>query len=158
MVDQISESIEIAAPLEDVWRTVMDPRRLGEWVTTHRGVDELPEGELGAGSSFRQRLALAGREFEVRWTVTECEPPRWAAWEGRGPAGSVAGVTYGLSERDGVTLFDYANGFELPGGPLGRIAGKVVARAGAQAQARKSLQRLRALIEGERRPGSAASG
>ena len=34
----VSLSAHIAAPPEEVWKTVMDPHRLGEWVTIHRAL------------------------------------------------------------------------------------------------------------------------
>ena len=34
----VSLSTHIAASPEEVWKTVMDPRRLGEWVTIHRAL------------------------------------------------------------------------------------------------------------------------
>jgi len=43
MGEVVSESIEIAAPIETVWDVVMDPERLGEWVTIHRSVERLLE-------------------------------------------------------------------------------------------------------------------
>lgn len=149
MADEVRESIEIDAPVERVWDLVMDPHRLGEWVTTHESVDNVPEGGLERGSTFDQRMKLAGKGFDVTWTVTACDAPNRAEWEGAGPAGSSASVTYELSESNGGTRFDYANGFELPGGALGRFAGKAVGGAAARSQARKTLTRLKGLLESE---------
>lgn len=125
----------------------MDPRRLEEWVTTHRSLGETPDGPLKQGSSFEQELRMAGRSFGVRWTVTRLEEARLAEWEGDGPAGSEAWVRYELREQDGSTRFDYVNRFQLPGGPLGRAAGRLVAERPARREAERSLQNLKGLIE-----------
>ena len=46
MGDIVAQSIEIDAPIERVWELVMDPERLGDWVTIHRSVSEVPDAEL----------------------------------------------------------------------------------------------------------------
>jgi hypothetical protein len=125
----------------------MDPHRLGEWVSTHQSVDNVPAGGLEQGSTFGQRMKLAGKGFDVTWTVKACDAPNRAEWEGAGPAGSTAHVIYELSEADGRTRFDYTNGFDLPGGALGRVAGRVAGDRAARSQARKTLARLKQLLE-----------
>jgi uncharacterized protein YndB with AHSA1/START domain len=143
----VRQSIVIAAPPERVWELVMDPARLGDWVTTHDGIERAPEGRLASGSSFTQRLKLSGAPFKVQWTVRECDAPRLARWEGSGPGGSKAFVSYDLSERDGGTRFDYENRFELPGGMLGRLASRVLAAAGSEREAHRSLENLKRVLE-----------
>ena len=49
------QSIEIDAPIERVWELVMDPDRLGEWVTIHESVSEVPDGRP------RRRAAASAR-------------------------------------------------------------------------------------------------
>ena len=101
MGDVVAQSIEIDAPIEDVWKLVMDPERLGEWVTIHRSVSEVPEGELRKGSRFRQEMKLKGVPLKVRWEVVECEAPTRARWQGKAAAGAAAGISYDLSESAG---------------------------------------------------------
>ena len=121
MGEVVSESIEIAAPIEAVWDLVMDPERLGEWVTIHRSVADVPAGDLVTGSRFRQKLRLKGVPLEVRWEVTECSAPHRARWAGTAAAGAKARISYDLSESDGGTRFDYENEFELPAGKAGKL-------------------------------------
>jgi len=147
MAEQVKESIEIDAPVERVWDLIMDPNRLGEWVSTHVSVDNVPAGGLEQGSTFDQRMKLAGKGFDVTWTVTACDAPKRAEWRGEGPAGSSASVSYELSEANGGTRFDYVNGFELPGGALGRVAGRVAGDRAARKQSQKTLARLKELLE-----------
>ena len=57
--------------------------------------------------------------------MVENEPCERVVWEGRGPVGSHARVIYEFgdaSNGDG-TDFPYMNEYDLPGGPLGRMAG-----------------------------------
>jgi carbon monoxide dehydrogenase subunit G len=148
----VVSEIEIAAPPEAVWEVVMDPHRLGDWVTTHHALGDGAPRQLSAGSTFKQTLKLSGARFEVDWTVAECDRPRRVVWDGDGPKGSSAKVRYGLEpigEGGGeATMFSYENEFELPGGALGRLAGRTVGAATAKREAERSLANLKRLIEG----------
>ena len=145
----VRSEIEIEAPAEAVWVTLMNPHRLGEWVTTHRGLGERTPQRLGEGSCFEQDLNIAGASFRVRWTVTELDEPRSVTWSGDGPAGSTASVRYVLEQRQAATLFAYENSFDLPGGPLGRIAKHTVGDRVARREARRTLENLKRLVESE---------
>ncbi len=142
----VRESIEIAAPPEEVWAVVMDPCRLGEWVSAHRRSKDLPELPMDEGESFNQTLCLAGKSFDVAWTLLESRDGKLAVWEAVGPRKAKADVRYEFAASNGGTRFDYVNEFEVPGGPLKFVAGGV-AGAPARRQARKSLQALKRLLE-----------
>jgi len=142
-------AIEIAAPPARVWEVVMDPHRLGDWVTIHRRVGDVP-AHLVRGSTFEHTLNLRGAHLHVFWTVVDVDPPRRAVWEGQGPAHSRAEIVYALRPHgESATLFDYTNEFKAPGGPLGAVAGRVLVGGLSQREAQRSLQRLKALIETE---------
>lgn len=142
----VRESITIEAAPQDVWEVVMDPCRLGEWVGAHREAREVPPGELEQGDSFEQRLCMAGKSFDVRWKLVRSDAPRLAVWEADGPRRTHADVRYELVGDGDATRFDYVNEFDLPGGPLRVVAGGF-ASAPARRQARKSLQKLKRLVE-----------
>jgi carbon monoxide dehydrogenase subunit G len=147
MSEAVSAEIEIAAPIGDVYGTMMDPSRLAEWVTIHREVSDAPEPPLSEGDSFEQKLALAGKSFKVRWKVRRADRPTAADWEGRGPAGSAARVAYRLAEKGEGTRVSYENEFDFPAGFLGRAAGRLLVRSPAKKEAEKTLERLKALLE-----------
>ena len=116
----VTASIDIDAPREQVFETMLDPARLGEWVTIHR---------------------------KVKWTLTKCEPGRSATWEGRGPAHSYARTAYKLSDKGEGTHFEYENEFKAPGGFLGKAASRVLVGGQPQKEANQSLKRLKTLLE-----------
>jgi uncharacterized protein YndB with AHSA1/START domain len=146
---EVRAEAELDAPPEEVWTVVMDPRRLGDWVTTHEGLEGDPPNELTEGSEFKQRLKVGGPSFTVTWNVVEAERPRHVRWEGEGPGGSKAHVEYGLKpDGEDRTHFTYANTFELPGGAIGRLAGRAVGERVAKREAEKTLENLKALLGG----------
>jgi carbon monoxide dehydrogenase subunit G len=143
---KVERTVDIAAPPRDVYDIVMDPSRLGDWVTIHDRLEDAPKGQLRRGSKLTQCLRLAGRRFKVRWTVAENDPCKRVVWEGRGPVGSHAQVVYEFNENGQGTRFSYMNHYDLPGGPLGRIAGHAVSRV-TEKEADVSLQKLKSLLE-----------
>lgn len=147
MGDVVKQSIEIDAPIERVWDLVMDPDRLGEWVSIHEEVFDYSGGDLETGSTFGQRMKLKGVPLKVRWEVTECEAPRRARWNGEAAAGAKARISYDLAEGDGGTVFDYENEFELPAGKVGKLAGKAFNAMSGEREAKRSLKRLKELLE-----------
>ena len=143
----VRSSVMIAATPERVWEVVMDPMRLGEWVTIHRALRHLSPGPPHEGSSMEQILHLRGADIRVRWLLVECVPPTLARWEGHGPARSKALIEYHLVAVDGGTRFDYQNEFQPPFGAVGALASRTVMGNVPQREADRSLAALRALIE-----------
>jgi uncharacterized protein YndB with AHSA1/START domain len=144
----VEAKISIDAPVDRVWETVIDPNRLHEWVTIHRWVRNVSDRSLKKGSTMDQGLSIRGLTFHVRWTLTDMSAPNVAEWEGRGPAHSRARIKYELSENgQGGTTFKYTNEFHTPGGKLGATASKMIVGQASDREARRSLEKLKALLE-----------
>jgi carbon monoxide dehydrogenase subunit G len=149
-LSRVNASIDIDAPPERVWEVVMDPKRLGDWVTIHRDVEEISDRPLKDGSTLRQKLCLRGVNFHVRWTVAESKVPELAVWDGKGPARSKAHTSYRLQPNgNGGTRFDYENEFKAPLGPLGSVASRALVGGLPKREADSTLRKLKALVEGD---------
>jgi uncharacterized protein YndB with AHSA1/START domain len=144
----VTVEIEIDAPRELVFETMLDPERLKDWVTIHRRVDRADEGELREGFLMDQTLVLRGAPFKVKWRLTRYEPNTGATWEGRGPGGSYARTAYDLSDGPGGgTRFEYLNEYRAPGGFLGAAASRALVGGTSETEAKRSLQALKRLLE-----------
>jgi len=143
----VTASIHIASPPEDVWRMVMDPARLSEWVTIHRKLVHADDGQPRVGYAMDQQIHLRGVSLEVHWTLVECRRAVCAVWEGRGPARSHAHSEYLLSPEDGGTRFDYRNEFRPPLGPVGALVSRALVGGMPEREAQRTLERLRAQLE-----------
>jgi uncharacterized protein YndB with AHSA1/START domain len=147
-MSSVHVKIDIDAPAQRVWETVMDPYRLKDWVTIHRSVNDVSSRPMRKGSTMQQLLHMRGVSFHVHWTLADVSAPHHAEWEGRGPAGSRARIRYELSgDADGPTLFEYTNEFAVPGGRLGTVASRFIVGAASEREAKSSLARLKALVE-----------
>ena len=143
----VTASIDIDAPRGQVFDAMLDPKRLGDWVTIHRKVNDADGGEPREGFEMEQTLCLRGVNFKVKWKLTEYEPDDSATWEGRGPAHSYARTSYRLTEVDGGTRFDYENEFHAPGGLLGAAAARALVGGASEREAKATLQKLKRLLE-----------
>jgi len=143
---KVEREIDLAASPEQVYEMLMDPSRLGDWVTIHERFEDAPE-TLEQGTRMTQTLKVAGQRFTVNWKVTQADRPSKVTWEGKGPAGTSARVVYDLDEQDDGTHFTYLNEYELPGGAAGRIAGRAVSAAAGR-EVERSLGRLKKKLEG----------
>jgi uncharacterized protein YndB with AHSA1/START domain len=150
-MSRVRASIHIDAPPAHVWKVVMDPSCLGEWVTIHRRLVRADDGPVRVGYTMDQQLHLRGVNIEVHWTLADCKPQELAVWEGRGPARSRAHTEYVLKAQDGGTRFDYRNEFHTPLGPIGAIVSRALVGGIPEREANRTLARLRSHIEQARK-------
>jgi uncharacterized protein YndB with AHSA1/START domain len=143
----VTASIRLAATPEDVWKTVMNPDCLGEWVTIHRKLVHADDGPPRVGYTMDQQIHMRGVSLEVHWTLVDCRPGELAVWEGRGPARSHAHSEYILSAEDGGTRFDYRNEFRPPLGPVGALVSRALVGGMPEREAKRTLERLRNHLE-----------
>jgi uncharacterized protein YndB with AHSA1/START domain len=143
----VTASEVLPAQPAEVWRVVMDPARLGEWVTIHRRLLRADDGAPRVGFEMDQRIHMRGVSLDVHWRLVKCKPCELAVWEGRGPARSRALSEYHLRPEDGGTRFDYRNDFHAPLGPVGAIVSRALVGGMPAREAHRTLERLHALLE-----------
>jgi uncharacterized membrane protein len=147
-MSRVHVTTKIEAPVDQVWKTVMNPDCLKNWVTIHRSLEAVSSRPLHEGSTMDQVLHLRGVSFHVHWTLVDVNQPTHAEWAGVGPAHSRARIRYELTaDGDAATQFEYINEFTPPDGRLGTVASRVIVGAESEREAEKSLRRLKALLE-----------
>ena len=105
-----------------------------------------PWNKLGEKQKDVLLYGTGDKRFNVTWEVAVARLPRDVEWEGRGPMGTKARVSYDLEPRGDGTCFNYVNEYELPGGFLGKIGGKAFQRNAAK-EADRTLVKLKGLLE-----------
>jgi carbon monoxide dehydrogenase subunit G len=145
---KVERNITIGASPEEVWKVLMDPNRLADWVSIHQKLKKAPSGILSEGDELTQSLRLMHKNFDVDWTVEHAREPHKAIWEGRGPVRSKASVVYELKPgENGGTRFHYMNEFKAPMGPLGRFFADHAFQRTSEREADKTLDKLKSLVE-----------
>ncbi len=143
---KVESSIDVDASPEEVYGLVMDPSRLGDWVSIHDRLEEAPDGELDRSSELDP--APEGRRSALHCALARDRGrPRHARGVGRpGPASHTRACTYDFADRDGGTRSRYMNEYDLPGGVAGKLGGRAVSRV-AKREVERSLERLKQLAE-----------
>jgi uncharacterized protein YndB with AHSA1/START domain len=146
-MSKLEREIHIDASADEVYDKLTDPDCLGKWVTVQDELEEAPSGNVEAGDTLVQRMKVAGQKFRIKWHVDEAERPSRIVWTGKGPMGTKAKAIYEIRANggDGCT-FVYVNEYDLPGGPMGKLAGSAIVGASGS-EADRSLERLKKLIE-----------
>jgi hypothetical protein len=134
------------APPQDIWAIVMDPLRLGDWVTIHRRLLHADAGPPRVGFQMEQLLHLRGVNITVHWELVECQPYQRAVWRGHGPARSSASTEYHIDPMPGGARFDYRNEFHAPLGFIGALASRALVGGIPERETTLTLARLRALL------------
>ena len=147
-VAAVNESIEIAARPAEVWAVIMDPHRLGDWVTAHRKVYDAPSGELSEGDSFKQKLRVVGPSFKVKWIDRRGRRAQPGRLGGQGP-GRLGGRRALRALRDGrrrhaLRLLQQLRASRRPALAFPRRASRAPP---ATKQAKATLQNLKELLE-----------
>lgn len=143
----IHHAVDIDAGDDRVWSVLADVSRLPELSgsTTHVRVDGLLRE---VGQTFEQTVRIAGRSSTGTWRVDGLEPGRRLEISGSLPGG----VPYRMVElleplgADRTRLSITAE-YELPMGPLGRLAGRLGIERRADRELREVLEGVARLAE-----------
>lgn len=142
---RIEQTIGIAAPREEVWRYVSEPKRYAEFMVGSRW--EPVPGEPVTGLRARFEISIEVRSIDLGGVVevVEWDPPHELAWT------NITGIDnrgrWILRERDGRTEATLRLSYQVPGGFLALIASQLGAPI-LRRDIRQSLAALKDLAEG----------
>lgn len=142
---KVEHTVDIQAPIQEVFAALTDPHRTVEWnpnIVEVSGVN----GPMRVGSSWRQVTMIMGHPSTLTCTVVRCQPPHEGVLEISGehqgrtwtrcePLGSGTRVTQGVE-------------FNPPGGKLGSLVGGL-ARPAMHRELKQTMARQQAILERE---------
>lgn len=70
---QISNSIEIARPVAQVFLYVAEVQNNPQWMPV-QSVKRISEGPISRGTKFKQQFLLMGNQYELEGLITEFQP------------------------------------------------------------------------------------
>jgi uncharacterized membrane protein len=150
---RVEQSIEVAAPREDIWKHVSEPKRYSEFMygSTWKPV----EGEPTSGPRARFWLTVEVGSTELGGVVelVEWDPPHELAWT------NVSGIDnrgrWILRDRGEATEVTMRFSYQVPGGLLALLASRLSAPI-LRRDVRRSLEALKEAVEGGPMDGGAA--
>jgi uncharacterized protein YndB with AHSA1/START domain len=135
------------APIEGVFEMSADPLRIPEWVPTVFEVKDATPGPMTVGSTYTAVTKVLGRHVDIRYEITEFEPPRLLAVVGTAPNGGRVLLRTRLSPATRGTDAEIEVDYDLPIGFLGEIADKLFVEQAMERDMRHGVENFRSLVE-----------
>ena len=139
----------VAAPLEEVWAVVADPRTYPSWLVGAQRIRSVDPGWPRPGTSFHHTIGCAPLRLRDRTDVVSVEAPHRLVLRPHLSVLGTATVTIALRVDDeGATVVEIS---EAPhSGPMGgmwHLGARNLMRLGLWGRNAKSLQQLEAGVE-----------
>ena len=142
---KVERSIWINAPGEAVNAVTLDGRRLPEWFA---GIEKAePDGVYPEpGGKVKMVYKAAGATFNLTLTALELVRGKHATFR---MEGMITGTNHwDYTPENNGTRVSATYDYEMPGGALGKVADKLVVERTNTKNLEKSLEALKALVEG----------
>ena len=148
MEREIRASIVVDAPAERIWKLLSDPGRYPEFVEFVERTVELPDGEFGLDSTWKEYGGIRPFVGTSTWTVTVFEPVTRQVHAGSDVAMNFE-LTLELTPTDGGTRIDVRQTmapkwFAMP---VSLVAWPLTLRKKADAMMQTTLGNVKALVQ-----------
>jgi hypothetical protein len=152
---RVEESIDIAAPIEDVFAAITNPRRTPEWNAAIVEVSHVSDPQTRVGTTWRQVARYAGRTVTFHCRVDEYDPPHEGVLDVKGDY--EARIVTLCESVEKQTRLVQSIDFAAPTGIRGRMEMAVV-QPMIRHEMRRTMARQKEILEREveRNDGSAA--
>jgi uncharacterized protein YndB with AHSA1/START domain len=146
-MSEMTTTIQIDCPPEQVFAYVTDPTRFAEWQADVVRV-EMDDHPAGTGATFTTVRRIGGAERSMTQRISEYDPPRrWASVAVDGPIRPAAGIT--VASVDGGTASRVTFALVLEGHGIG-VALLPLVRRQAEKLAPVSYRTAKEHLEGKR--------
>lgn len=136
---------EVAAPTDEVWRTLADGWSYAHWVVGTVKIREVEPGFPAVGTKLHHAVGAWPFTLQDETEILECEPGRRLVMQARGWPMGEATIELVLHPAGDHTLVEM---YEEPtSGPGAWVHNRVVDVIGAK-RLEEALDRLRRLVEG----------
>lgn len=104
----IEKTMTVAAPIDEVWRLLLDPKTMAGCVPGIQSVEVLSDTEYLA--EIKIKISFISANFKVKTTILETRPPHYLRCEGTGEDSSVASS---LKQTTEMFLAERPDGTEI---------------------------------------------
>lgn len=146
---RVEASIEVAAPLQEVWDHLADPRTHVDLGTFIEWVKVPGDQPIAEGTVYRERSGPGFMKSESEWTITTFDPPRTLVHTSGDPSLPATAEWNFVELGPTSTQVTQALEFEmLPRArPLGRLLEAVFARRMTEREMARQLEDLKHKFE-----------
>jgi uncharacterized membrane protein len=121
---RIHKSVEIKAPVKEVYDYLEDPEKEPEWLTSLMDVKDVTGS--GTGKHFKWTYKMAGIRFNGESTFVKDIPEKQIVVESKGGIDSKWNWTFNSEPSKGITVLDLDLDYTIPVPVLGKLAEKVI--------------------------------
>jgi len=139
----IHNSININAPVEEVFAYLADPMKIQEWMVGMTEVMDVTGS--GVGEQYHWKYKMAGVPLRGESTISEHVPNERRVAESKG--GITSTFTFTFAAHEGGTKLDMDVDYTIPVPVLGKLAEKLVLKR-HQRDADTSMENLKERLEG----------
>ena len=125
---RVHKSIEIKAPVKEVFAYLDDPEKEPEWMSNMIEVSNVKGS--GVGKHFDWTYKLVGMKFKGESTLTQDIPEKLLVAETKG--GIESTWTFKFEQRKDVTVLDLDIDYKIPLPVLGKVAEKMLLKRSAR--------------------------
>jgi uncharacterized protein YndB with AHSA1/START domain len=143
---RIYKTIQINAPIEQVFDYVTTPGNWLEWHPSSLGVSGATDHSLEPGEKVTEEYLVAGRRGRMVWTVRERVAPRRWVIDGQVEGGGGGKITYTLTPYESGTNFERELIYTMPNLLLA-LLDRLVLRRRVGAESAEALRRLKDVLE-----------
>lgn len=146
---RLERNIVIRAPVERVWRVLVDPVRSPDWEAGLVGVEDANELLDSPAASCIQVMSFRRQTVQGEAEVVEAYAPHTRALRVQPPLTVSAMRRERLVETDEGTEITLELSYDTRGGPLGALLDVALTRPRLAMMLAESLRNLRRLVESE---------
>ena len=143
---RIHKTVQINAPIKQVFDYVTTPGNWPEWHPSSLGVSGATDHSLEPGEEVTEEYRVAGRLGRVGWRVRERIAPRRWVIEGQAEGGGGGMITYTLTPHEDGTNFERELIYVLPNLLLALLDWLVLRRR-VERESVEALGRLKDVLE-----------
>ncbi len=147
-------SVDIRAPVEQVYRRLRDFTKHSEFSNGLANVEQTTSGPAGIGTRFRAEETVPGKYVSFS-EITALEEPRLIAWKAWVPHMIRTRWEFRLERRElGTRLTQFSEW--QPAGPLGFVMLNLHRKRNVPKENQRSLNRIKEVLESERKQAGAS--
>jgi len=138
---RITASVEVKAPLDDVWAFASDWRHWDSWWEGVSGFRPTTERTRGDGTRYAYRAWIAGLTLNLETEIYDFVEK--AGWRGLVTKGPPHRTQWAFEDLGATTRLTYSLEYSLPVPVLGPLLDSLLMRPGWQRRLETSLQNLK---------------